>query len=145
MDNISYLWNAKMNLTKFYNFSNIGDIRGSLVSIDSSSGIPFEIKRVYFIHDTKPNISRGKHAHKKLHQVAFCISGSCIMSLDDGRHKEEVILNSPNAGIDIPPMLWHEMYNFTNDCILLVLANDYYDENDYIRDYEEFKKMIGVS
>lgn len=144
MDNISCHWKIKMNLTKFFSFPNIGDNRGLLVSIDSSSGLPFEMKRIYFIHGTKQNTSRGQHAHKKLHQVAFCISGSCVMILDDGKNQEEVILNSPNEGINIPPLLWHEMINFTSDCILLVLADDYYDENDYIRDYKEFQKIKEV-
>lgn len=131
-----------MSISQFYNFPNLGDSRGSLVAVDTSIGLPFEIKRTYFIFGTKPNISRGHHAHKKLHQVAICLSGSCIMALDDGKKREEVTINSPYKAIDIPPMLWHEMFSFSSDCILLVLASDYYDEADYVRSYDEFKKII---
>lgn len=130
-----------MNLSEFFSFKDLGDERGSLVAIESSVEVPFEIRRAYYIFGTKPKISRGKHAHKKLHQVAICLAGSCIMALDNGIKKEEVILETPNFGINIPPLLWHEMYNFTSDCILLVLASDYYSEDDYIRSYEEFKQL----
>lgn len=133
-----------MSLCKFFDFKNLGDDRGSLVAIDYLTGLPFDIKRAYYIFDTKPEIIRGQHAHKKLHQVAICLAGSCTMLLDNGIKKEEVTLNNPNLGINIPPMLWHEMYNFTSDSILLVLADDYYLEDDYIRNYEEYKTMINT-
>jgi len=86
---------------------------------------------------------RGYHAHRDLQQVAICISGSCKFLLDDGRERvENVILDSPNKGLFIDKMIWREMYDFSDDCILLVLASEYYDESDYIRDYEEFLKLI---
>ncbi|MDB2605038.1 FdtA/QdtA family cupin domain-containing protein [Gammaproteobacteria bacterium] len=131
-----------MSISKFYDFPNLGDTRGSLVAIDSSMGLPFEIKRTYFIFGTKSDVLRGQHAHKRLHQVAVCLSGSCKMVLDNGKKKEEITMDSPLKGIDIPPMVWHEMYKFSSNCILLVLASDYYNEEDYIRNYDKFNKAL---
>lgn len=130
-----------MSICKSYNLSQLGDSRGSLVSLDNNSGLPFDIKRVYYIYKTKPGVARGFHAHKKLHQVAVCISGSCRMVLDNGLVRESVAMDSSTLCIDLPPMLWHEMYDFSEDCVLLVVASDYYDEDDYIRDYDRFKAV----
>lgn len=130
-----------MSICKSYSLSQLGDGRGSLVSLDKNSGLPFDIKRVYYVYKTKPGVARGFHAHKKLHQVAVCISGSCRMVLDNGLVRESVVMNSRIQGIDLPPMLWHEMYDFSEDCVLLVVASDYYDEDDYIRDYDRFKAV----
>ncbi len=124
------------------NFDIKGDERGSLVAIESNKNIPFEIKRVYYIFGTKPNIVRGKHAHKKLKQVAVCVSGSCKMLLDDGAKKETILLDKPNKGLTIREMVWHEMYDFSKDCVLMVLASEFYDEEDYIRDYKIFKEAV---
>jgi dTDP-4-dehydrorhamnose 3,5-epimerase-like enzyme len=129
-----------MSIVKLYDFPILGDERGSLVVLDKTSGLPFEIKRVYYLFGTARAVSRGFHAHKKLHQIAFCISGCCRMVLDDGVNKEDFLMKSPSIGVDLPPMIWHEMHDFSDDCILLVLASDYYDEEDYIRDYSEFKR-----
>ena len=130
-----------MKICKTYNLSQLGDNRGSLVSLDKKSGLPFDIKRVYYVFKTKPGVARGFHAHKKLHQVAVCISGRCRMVLDNGLVRESVAMNSITLGIDLPPMLWHEMHDFSEDCVLLVVASDYYDEDDYIRDYDRFKAV----
>lgn len=129
-----------MSIYKTYDLVQLGDERGSLIALDKISGLPFDIKRVYYVFDTKPGVARGYHAHKKLHQMAVCLSGSCCMVLDDGVNRESIIMNSTSVGIDLPPMLWHEMHDFSADCILLVVASDYYDENDYIRDYLEFRR-----
>lgn len=121
-----------------------GDDRGSLVALEGNKkSIPFEIKRVYYIYGTKKGVARGFHAHKKLKQVAICLSGSCRFVMDNGIDKAEVNLDSPLQGLLIDTMQWHEMYDFSSDCILLVLASDVYDESDYIRDYDEFVKMAG--
>jgi dTDP-4-dehydrorhamnose 3,5-epimerase-like enzyme len=132
-----------MSIYKTYDLVQLGDERGSLIALDKISGLPFDIKRVYYVFDTKPGVARGYHAHKKLHQMAVCLSGSCCMVLDDGVNRESIIMNSTSVGIDLPPMLWHEMHDFSADCILLVVANDYYYEDDYVRDYKEFKKMVN--
>jgi dTDP-4-dehydrorhamnose 3,5-epimerase-like enzyme len=129
-----------MSNVKLYEFPVRGDERGSLVVLDKPSGLPFEIKRVYYLYGTTGGISRGFHAHKRLHQIAFCISGRCRMVVDDGISREDFMMDSPSIGIDLPPMLWHEMHDFSSDCVLLVVASDEYDETDYIRDYNLFEK-----
>lgn len=128
-------------LVKLINFPSLGDERGSLVAIEANKSVPFEIKRVYYIYGTKAGVSRGYHAHKELKQVAVCVSGKCCMILDDGSNKEEVWLDSPTKGLLIEEMVWHEMHDFSPDCVLLVLASDHYDEEDYIRDYREFLRV----
>ncbi|WP_163907559.1 sugar 3,4-ketoisomerase, partial [Proteus mirabilis] len=111
-------------------FNKLGDERGSLTSLEQNKNIPFEIKRIYYIFGTKKGVSRGFHAHKELQQLAICVRGSCRFIMDDGKNREEIILNDPNLGLLINPMQWHEMHDFSEDCIVIVLANDYYDEND---------------
>ncbi|WP_010676903.1 sugar 3,4-ketoisomerase [Bacillus timonensis] len=120
------------------NFKEINDDRGSLASLEAFKNIPFEIKRVYYIYNTKANTSRGFHAHKDLKQVLICLNGSCDVVLDNRRRQITFHLNRPSQGLYVDKMIWHEMHNFTNDCILMVLASEHYDEQDYIRDYEEF-------
>jgi dTDP-4-dehydrorhamnose 3,5-epimerase-like enzyme len=120
------------------NFKKIGDHRGALIALEENVNIPFEVKRVYYIFDTVAGVRRGFHAHKKLQQVAVCISGSCKFLLDDGDSKCETSLNDRTKGLCIGKMIWHEMFDFSSDCVLMVLASDFYDESDYIRDYEEF-------
>lgn len=123
------------------NFDTKGDERGSLISLEENKNIPFDIKRVYYIFDTKIGVRRGFHAHKKLKQLLVCVSGSCKVLLDDGKSKEEILLDNPNKGLLIGLMIWHEMFDFSPDCVLLVLANDYYNEDDYIRDYNQFLNL----
>ena len=124
-------------------FKILGDDRGSLISIEQGKNIPFDIKRVYYIFGTKSNIRRGFHAHKKLKQMAICISGSCEFLFDNGKTKKTILLNSLDKGLLINDMIWHEMYNFSSDCVLMVLADNFYDESDYIRDYDEFLKVVN--
>ena len=121
----------------------LGDDRGLLVAIEGQKTVPFAIKRVYYIFNTAHGVSRGFHAHKELVQVAVCVKGSCKMLLDDGNSKEEVILDSPSKAVLIDKMVWHEMHEFSEDCVLLVLASEHYDEADYIRDYQEFEQLLG--
>ena len=130
-------------LIRLLNLSIKGDEKGSLISLEENKNIPFYIKRTYYIFGTQQDVSRGYHAHKKLSQSAICISGSCKFILDNGEKRESILLDSPNRGLFIDTLIWHEMHDFSHDCILLVLADDYYDENDYIRNYESFKKYIS--
>jgi len=123
---------------KTINFPIKGDSRGSLIALEGNKDIPFEIKRVYYIFDTKKDVIRGHHAHKTLEQVLICVSGSCTIVLDDGKERSEVLLDKPNIGLYVGPNMWREMKDFTPDAVLLVLASDLYDEADYIRDYSEF-------
>ncbi len=130
------------NLVKLIDFPPLGDDRGSLVALEANKTVPFDIKRVYYIFGTKPGVARGLHAHKALKQVAVCVTGSCRMLLDNGQNKEEILLDSPTKGLLIEGLVWREMYEFTPDCVLLVLASEHYDEADYIRDYEDFLKVV---
>lgn len=123
------------------NFSIKGDDRGSLISLESGKNIPFEVKRVYYIFDTQNGVRRGFHAHRKLQQVLVCVSGSCDVLLDDGKEKDIVRLDKNSIGLLIEDMIWHEMFNFSSDCVLMVLADDFYDEADYIRSYDHFMKL----
>lgn len=131
-----------MSLIKWIDFPALGDERGSLVALEAEKSVPFVIKRVYYIFGTKAGVSRGFHAHKKLQQVAICITGSCRMILDDGQQQSEVLLNSPNKGLVIGDLVWREMHDFSKDCVLLVLASEHYDESDYIRDYNDFLEAV---
>ncbi|MDH1994780.1 MULTISPECIES: sugar 3,4-ketoisomerase [Aeromonas] len=127
-----------MNLIKLIEFPMLGDERGSLLSLEGNKNIPFEIKRVYYIFNTVKGISRGYHAHKALKQVAIAVSGSCRFVLDDGMVRSEVILDRPTKGLLIESFMWREMHDFSEDCVLMVLADQEYDESDYIRNYEDF-------
>lgn len=132
-----------MSLIKIINFPSIGDDRGSLVAMETIDKVPFEIKRVYFIFETLKDVSRGFHAHKQLKQIAICVSGKCRMVIDDGRNREEVWLDSPSKGLLIDNNLWREMHDFSEDCVLLVLASEHYNESDYIRSYDDFKRAVN--
>jgi dTDP-4-dehydrorhamnose 3,5-epimerase-like enzyme len=122
-----------------------GDDRGSLVYLESNQLIPFQVQRVYFIYGTRAGVRRGFHAHKTLQQVLVCVSGSCRVKLDTGKSLEFVDLNSPTKGLFIGGMVWREMFDFSKDCVLLVLADTPYTEKDYIRNYTEFLKSVADS
>lgn len=119
-----------------------GDERGSLVSLEEGSNIPFEVKRVYYVFNTKDGVRRGFHAHKTLKQVAIAVRGSCRFVLDDGKERIEITLDNPAQGLVIESFMWREMYDFTADCVLMVLADQHYDESDYIRDYNDFLEEV---
>lgn len=119
-----------------------GDERGNLIALEENKNIPFDIKRVYYIFDNKEGVRRGFHAHKNLEQVLICVSGSCDILLDDGKEKSIIKLENRNEGLFIEKLVWREMFNFSADCVLMVLASDYYEEKDYIRDYNEFKNYL---
>lgn len=120
-----------------------GDERGSLVAFEENHNVPFDIKRVYYIFDTKANVSRGNHAHTTLKQVLICTSGNCKIRVNDGKTQAEFLLNKPDEGLYIGGFVWREMYDFSPDCVLLVLANEYYDEGEYIRNYSEFLSKVN--
>lgn len=134
-----------MSLIQWIPLHELGDERGSLVSIEGSKTIPFRILRTYYIFGTLPGVSRGFHAHKALKQVAVCVTGKCRMRLDNGKETADVWLDSPTKGILIEEMVWREMHDFSSDCVLLVLASEHYDETDYFRDYQAFLKAINTS
>ena len=125
-----------------YAFQQHGDDRGMLVALEEYKDIPFEIKRVYYMYDTKKDVHRGFHAHKSLEQILICIHGSCKILMDNGTEKKVVSLEKPYEGLYISNSIWREMYDFSPDAVLLVLASDVYREEDYIRDYDEFLKSV---
>jgi dTDP-4-dehydrorhamnose 3,5-epimerase-like enzyme len=132
-------------MIQWIDFQSLGDERGSLVAVEigMDKAVPFDIKRIYYIYHTAENVGRGYHAHKKLKQVAVCLSGKCRMVLDDGTNREEVWLDCPTKGLVIEEVVWREMHDFSPDCVLLVLASEHYDEGDYIRNYEDFIKQVS--
>lgn len=121
-----------------YTFQQHGDERGQLIALEEFKDIPFEIKRVYYMYDTGNDVRRGYHAHKSLEQIFICIHGSCKILLDDGMEKKIVYLEKPYEGLFVPNNMWREMYDFSSDAVLMVLASDYYKEDDYIRNYDDF-------
>jgi dTDP-4-dehydrorhamnose 3,5-epimerase-like enzyme len=132
---------VQKNIYKIVHFNIIGDELGSLIALENMHQVPFEVKRVYYIFDTKSRVRRGMHAHRDLEQLCFCVKGSCTFVLDDGTKKDIIKLDSPNTGLYIKNLIWREMFDFSKDCVLVVLANKYYDPSDYIRDYKEFKRL----
>jgi dTDP-4-dehydrorhamnose 3,5-epimerase-like enzyme len=125
-------------MIKVIPLKSLGDKRGSLVALEEGDEVPFNIKRVYYLFDTKLDVRRGYHAHKNLQQLAICVRGSCTFLLDDGTQQQTVTLNSPTQGLLLEGLLWREMHDFSANCVLLVLASEHYDENDYIREYDAF-------
>lgn len=131
-----------MNLIQWVDLKILGDDRGSLIALEAEKNVPFNIKRVYYIFGTQQGVGRGFHAHHNLKQVAVCVTGKCRMILDDGKTREEAWLDSPIKGLLIGDLVWREMHDFSEDCVLLVLASEHYDETDYIRDYNEFLEYV---
>ncbi len=114
------------------------DVRGDLLSLEQMKNVPFEIKRVYCLTRLQASQPRGFHAHRNLQQLVVCLAGRCRFVLDDGQEKQEVWLDGAQQGLLLGNQIWREMHDFSADCVLMVLASDYYDEADYIRDYQEF-------
>lgn len=125
-----------------YVFQPHGDERGQLVALEEGIDIPFEIKRVYYMYDTGINVRRGYHAHRSLEQILVCVHGSCKVLLDNGTEKKVVPLERPYEGLYVSSGMWREMYDFSEDAVLLVFASELYDEADYIRDYDEFLRSV---
>jgi len=133
----------KMASYKLVSLKILGDERGSLISIEEGYNAPFDIQRVYYIFDTKKDVQRGFHAHINLKQIAIAVKGSCTFVLDDGKKREDIQLNNPNQGLMIEGLIWREMKDFSEDCVLIVIASEHYDESDYIRDYNKFLEVLN--
>lgn len=139
LKNIKVKNSGIINLQFFNDFPD-----GNLTIAESKKNIPFEIKRVYYINSLyNKKANRGYHAHKKLEQVIFCINGSFVLKLDDGESKQKILMNDSCFGVRLGPLLWHTMEKFSPDCVILVLADDYYAEDDYIRNYDDFIKYLN--
>jgi dTDP-4-dehydrorhamnose 3,5-epimerase-like enzyme len=115
-----------------------GDSRGMLIALEQEKNVPFEIRRVYYLFATKGDVHRGQHAHRHLNQLAVCVRGSVTFLLDDGHGPAEVVLDDPSQGLLLGQMVWRELFNFSDDCVLMVLADQFYDPADYITDYGAF-------
>ena len=123
-------------------FKDLGDERGKLVVIEGNDSIPFEIKRVFYIYGSDHDVIRGQHANRQSQFVLINVAGTSKVRITDGKEEFIVELNRPMMGVYIPQMIWKDMYDFSSDSVLLVLASTHYDGKEYIRDYEEYKKEI---
>ena len=133
-----------VELVRMLEFQEKGDDRGHLVIVEGGQDIPFEIKRVYYMYDTREGVRRGFHAHKSLEQILICIHGSCKVLLDNGTEKKVIPLEKPYEGLYIANNMWREMFDFSPDAVLMVLASEVFNEADYIRDYDEFLELVGI-
>ena len=126
-----------INSVKLVDIPKIKDVRGNLSVVEKDT-IPFDIKRVYYLYDVPSDAYRGGHAHKEQLELLIALSGSFEVTLDDGKSKRSIILNKPNKGLLIPKGIWRELQDFSSGSVCLVLASDVFDEEDYIRDYNDF-------
>ena len=128
---------------KILEFGDLGDERGKLVVVEGAQDIPFEIKRVFYIYGSDSQVVRGQHANRNSEFVLINVSGSSKVRVDNGFEEEIIELNRPRMGLYLPTMVWKDLYDFSEDSVLLVLANTHYDGHEYIRDYDEFIKEVG--
>ena len=129
---------------KIIQFADFGDERGKLVVIEGAQAIPFDIKRVFYIYDSDATIVRGQHANKESEFVLINVTGQSKVRITDGREEFIVELNKPMMGVYIPKMIWKDMYDFSSDSVLLVLASTHYDGAEYIRNYDEYLRIMGA-
>tara|TARA_A100001391_G_scaffold160_2_gene318 strand:+ start:17330 stop:18268 length:939 start_codon:yes stop_codon:yes gene_type:complete len=127
-----------------YKLDRVTDIRGSLTVGEFERTVPFAIKRYFMVFDVPSAETRGEHAHRECHQFLICARGSCSVVADDGKNRQEFVLDRPDIGIHLPPMIWGIQYKYSSDALLLVFASEYYKTEDYIRKYEDFKMLSGA-
>ena len=130
---------------KVLNFGDLGDERGKLVVVEGEQHIPFAIQRVFYIYGSDSEGIRGQHANRESEFVLINVGGTSKVRIDNGHSEAIIELNKPMMGLYIPTMVWKDMYDFSEDSILLVLASTHYNGKEYIRDYEEYKKEMGVN
>jgi UDP-2-acetamido-3-amino-2,3-dideoxy-glucuronate N-acetyltransferase len=130
---------------KLHVLPKVSDIRGSLSVGEFDRSLPFPAKRYFLVFDVPSIETRGEHAHKECHQFLICVRGSCSVVADDGVNRQEFVLDRPNVGIHLPPMVWGIQYKYSSDAVLLVFASHYYDAADYIRNYGDFIRQVGVN
>ncbi len=129
---------------KIVNFKNFIDKRGSLVSLECDKDIPFNVKRIYSLYNLRNEAERGFHAHINLKQLLICVSGNCLITLDFVKYRKEIILDNPSKGLLLNGLIWREIKNFSPNCVLTVIASDFYDEKDYIRSYDEYVAKFNL-
>ena len=130
---------------KVLDFKDLGDERGKLVVVEGSQDIPFKIERVFYIYGSDSEVVRGQHANRESEFVLINVGGTSKVRIDNGHSEAIIELNKPMMGLYIPTMVWKDMYDFSEDSILLVLASTHYNGKEYIRDYEEYKKEMGAN
>ena len=130
---------------KILHFDDLGDERGKLVVVEGEQAIPFRIERVFYIYESDSTVVRGQHANKESEFVLINVAGQSKVRITDGTEEFVVELDKPMTGVYIPKMVWKDMYDFSNDSVLLVLASTHYNGSEYIRDYEEYKKLMDES
>ena len=127
---------------RLHHMHRVVDIRGNLTVGEFDRSIPFQPKRYFIVYDVPSMETRGEHAHRVCHQYLICVRGSCAVVADDGHHRQEFLLNRPDIGLHLPPMVWGIQYKYSADAVLLVYASHYYDGADYIRNYAEFRQLV---
>lgn len=127
---------------RILDFPDLGDERGNLVVAEGGSAIPFEIKRIFYIYGSDAEVVRGKHANRKSEFVMINVSGTSKVLIDNGYDSQIIELNRPRMGLYLKSMVWKEMYDFSPDSVLLVLSNEHYDPEEYIRNYDDYLKMV---
>lgn len=142
---MSVAMHNKLNIGDWINLPVIKDPRGDLTFVEANRNVPFDIKRVYFLYNVPVDAERGGHAHVRLEQVIFALSGSFRVTLDDGRSKEEHFLRDPRRGLYIKQFVWREIDLFSQGAVCMVLASEYFDEADYFRDYSNFLTALGLT
>ena len=135
-----------LNGVQMLEFPQHGDDRGHLVVVEGMKDIPFEIKRMFYIYGSDANVVRGRHANRRSEFVLINVAGQSKVRVDDGRGNEAVFsINRPHTGLYLPRMVWKDMYDFSEDSVLLVLSNEAYDPTEYIRDYDAFVKEVNAN
>lgn len=131
------------NKVQMIKFNQLGDDRGHLVVVEGEKDVPFDIKRIFYIYGSDTDVIRGQHANRKSEFVLINVSGTSKVKVDDGKNEKIYNLDEPHLGIYLPKMIWKDMYDFSEDSVLLVLSNEKYDASEYIRDYDEYLKEIS--
>ena len=135
---------SNMERIRLLEFKEHGDEKGNLIVIEGNQDIPFEIKRAFYIYGSDSKVIRGQHANRKTEFVLVNVAGRSKIKIKDGKGNEVVYsLNRPKTGLFIPAMIWKEMYDFSEDSVLLCLASEHYDDSEYIREYSSYEKMIA--
>ena len=128
---------------KLLSFPDLGDERGNLVVVEGGVQIPFDIKRIFYIYGSDDTVVRGQHANLRSEFVLINVAGTSKVKVDDGKETRVIELNQPRMGVYLSKMLWKEMYDFSADSVLLVLSNEHYDAGEYVRDYEEYMRLLN--
>ena len=136
---------TRVNGVTLHRLPRVTDIRGSLTVGEFERSVPFVARRYFMVFDVPSVETRGEHAHHECHQFLVCVRGSVAVVADDGKSREEFVLDRPDLGLHLPPRVWGIQYKYSADAVLLVFASHYYDAADYIRDYEQFLDVVGAS